>query len=91
MPTQPPTQTARTFRCSEQGSEVFGLRSEAVELALVPELGAKVISSRLNPPTALLLHSPTVSKPSVAVGFSPKRGNRGRYRCASANNSGIQL
>jgi len=36
----------RTFRRAEQGFEVFGLRNEAVEIALVPALGAKVISLR---------------------------------------------
>jgi len=41
-----PTQTPRTFRRSEQGFEVFGLRNETVELALAPALGAKVISLR---------------------------------------------
>ena len=46
MPTLSPTQTTRTFRRSEQGFEVFGLRNEVVEIALVPELGAKVISLR---------------------------------------------
>ena len=35
-----------TFCRSEQGFDVYGLRNEAVEIALVPELGAKVISLR---------------------------------------------
>jgi len=39
-------QTTRPFRRSEQGFEVFGLRNEAVELALAPELGAKIFSLR---------------------------------------------
>lgn len=46
MPTTTPTQTTRTFRRSEQGFEVFGLRNEAVELEVVPALGAKIISLR---------------------------------------------
>jgi hypothetical protein len=41
-----PKETTRTFRRSEQGFEVYGLRSEAVEIALVPELGSKVILLR---------------------------------------------
>src|ERR1035437_4604139 len=35
---------ANTFRHSEQGFEVFGLRNGVIELVLVPELGAKIIS-----------------------------------------------
>jgi hypothetical protein len=46
MPTTTPTQTTKTFRRSEQGFEVFGLRNEAVELEVVPALGAKIISLR---------------------------------------------
>jgi len=46
MPTPTSAQTTKTFRRSEQGFDVFGLRNEAVELALVPELGAKVILLR---------------------------------------------
>jgi hypothetical protein len=46
MPTPTPTQTTRAFHPSKQGFDVFGLRNEAVELALVPQLGAKVISLR---------------------------------------------
>jgi len=46
MPTTASTPTTRTFRRSEDGFDVFGLRNEAVELALVPALGAKVISLR---------------------------------------------
>jgi hypothetical protein len=38
------TQKTRTIRRSEQGFEVFVLRNEMVELALVPALGAKIIS-----------------------------------------------
>ncbi len=40
------TRATGTFRRSEQGFEVFGLRNETVELAVVPALGAKVISLR---------------------------------------------
>ena len=46
MPPPTSAQTTKTFRRSEQGFDVFGLRNEAVELALVPELGAKVILLR---------------------------------------------
>jgi hypothetical protein len=38
--------TKRTIRLSEQGFEVFGLRNEAIGLALVPALGGKIISLR---------------------------------------------
>jgi galactose mutarotase-like enzyme len=40
------TETTRTIRCSEQGFDVFVLQNEALELALVPALGAKIISLR---------------------------------------------
>ena len=46
MPATSTQQTTRTFRRSEQGFEVFGLRNGTIELAVVPELGAKVISLR---------------------------------------------
>ncbi len=46
MPTLNSMQPTKTFRLSEQGFDVFALRNEAVEIALVPELGAKIISLR---------------------------------------------
>ena len=46
MPTPTSAQTTKTFRRAEQGFEVFGLRNEAVELEVVPALGAKIISLR---------------------------------------------
>ena len=46
MPTPTSAQTTKTFRRSEQGFDVFGLRNEAVELEVLPALGAKIISLR---------------------------------------------